>query len=104
MQGGNRGVCPHNCLDLNGNVHVPIASTGGGTEVQSCKADSEGALDVSGIRLQEAQHCVTQSRSLTSSKGGSSAFIQISEDNHLYFNMHHSFKVVEIMHISSTLY
>lgn len=66
VQGGNRDVCPHDCLDLNGNVHVPIASSDGGTEVQSCRAESEGALDVSGLRLQEGQRCVAQSRSSTS--------------------------------------
>lgn len=66
VQGGNREVCPHDCLDLNGNVHVPIASSDGGTEVQSCKAESEGALDVSGLGLQEGQGCVTQGRSYTS--------------------------------------
>lgn len=60
-QGGNR-----DCLDLNGNVHVPIASSDGGTEVRSCRAESEGALDASGLRLQEGQRCVAQSRSSTS--------------------------------------
>lgn len=63
VQGGNREVCPHDCLDLNGNVHVPIASSDGGTEGQSCRAASKGARDASGLGPQEGQHGVTQSRS-----------------------------------------
>lgn len=70
MQEGNRDVCPHDCLDLNGNVHVPFASSHGETEVQSCKPESDGALGVAGLGLQEGQRCVTQSRSYTPWKAG----------------------------------
>lgn len=61
VQGGNWEGCPHNNIDLNGSVHVPIASSDGETKVQSCKV----ALELSGLRLQEGQRCLTYSRSFT---------------------------------------
>lgn len=61
-QGGNWEGCPHHNIDLNGSVRVPIASSDGETKVQSCR----GALELSGLRLQEGQRRLTLSRSFTS--------------------------------------
>lgn len=65
LQGG-----PHDFLDLNGNVHVPVAPSNKGPELQSCKGDAEGDTEGDaegdaeepGLSLQGGQGCVAPSR------------------------------------------
>ncbi|XP_056903604.1 kinase non-catalytic C-lobe domain-containing protein 1 isoform X2 [Takifugu flavidus] len=61
---------PHDFLDLNGNVHVPVASSNKGAELQSCQGDADAAPEEPGRSLRGGQGCAAPSCGAGSAQTG----------------------------------
>ncbi|KAM3606530.1 uncharacterized protein V6R79_018130 [Siganus canaliculatus] len=71
--GGERQVCLHGCLDLNGNINTSSPAAAGlrkGSETcdKSCERENEASLRDSEVRSEESQRSVSQGASTDSSE------------------------------------
>jgi len=100
---GKRQVCPHSCLDLNGNIRTssPVAGDSWeGAEAHSCHRENAALLEDFELRSEQSQRCTRQGRRLTCTL--TSVLVVYSSIWVIWLGYMQSFDLMDILALDST--